>query len=233
MKIAPSNELEKQTKTGIWIGFVACWIVCVGDFAVNFALGLQIPGYDFLRKTMSYLGRTGSPVEHWVKLWGVLFFVCFCLFANGWWRAVPAKKRLAQQSSWLLIIYGLGEGLGSGLLPFNKVEGHLTDLGLLHEIFSGIGDAALFIFPLLAMQLFTKTQFRSVRAYSWIVVALGLLLNMVFLCAKTMPSSGGIFSLSGLWQRLFLFNYYLYFVIITVKTLHLNRREEQVLAAHS
>ena len=203
-----------ENKKIVWLGAISCWLVCVGDILVDRILSSQLPDYDFLRQTGSFLGRSANPTAPYFAAWGIALFILFVLFAIGWHRAFIPSSKQAGISASLLIIYGLGEGLGSGLIPFNKLNGHLTASGYFHEIFSGIGDVGLFLFPLLAMQLFPGSRFPFIRTYSWVVVVLGLLFNLLFLSGKVLGATDGLLSFAGLWQRLFVLDYLLYLMVM-------------------
>ena len=200
--------------TTIKIGWIACCTVCILDFVVSTSLGLSLPGYDPLRQTISALGRSGQVTAPYVAIWGVVFSILFLLFARAWFVFFENKNKLVYWSTTLLLIYGIGEGLGSGLIHFDVVNGHPTFSGHLHQIFSSIADIGLFSFPFLVMRLFPKSKHPNIHSISILVIILGLAFNLVFLWGKHMDIHSGPIAWFGLWQRLFLLDYYLYLMIL-------------------
>jgi hypothetical protein len=219
-------SMNSQSK-GIefWLGIVACWLVCVGDFIVNFILGLNLAGYNALIQTQSFLGRAGTSTAPYVAIWGVFFSLLFWLFARSWYGFFSKKTKTVAFSTGLLVLYGLGEGLGSGLVHFSQINGHSTISGLIHQAFSMSADVGLFIFPFFVLRLFPERH-PGLPLLTWIVVLLGLALNICFLLGKYFGISYGFLSLSGLLQRLFLADYYLYLLILTLQMGFLHIQEQ-------
>lgn len=199
----------------LWTGVVACWLVCIGDLTVNFILGIHLPGYHMLMETESYLGRTGMPTAPYVAVWGIFFSILFLLFARSWYDFFPQKTKAVTISTALLILYGVGEGLGSGLVHFDQVNGHATVSGVIHQIFSMSTDTGLFVFPIFVLGIFPKKLFPRIHLSSWLAIGFGLSFNICFLLGKTLGITQGLLSLAGLWQRLFLLDYYLYLLFLT------------------
>lgn len=214
-----SIKFDKEDRFGI--GLIACWLVCVGDFAVSTLLGMHLQGYHLLTQTESFLGRKGISTAPYMAIWGIVFSILFVLFARAWYDFFPRKTALVRLSTAILVLYGLGEGVGSGLLHFNQINGHTTLSGTLHQMVSIPADIGLFLFPGMAMILFAKNKLPNIRFASWMVIIIGFLINIIFLLGRYAPVSGKIFSWLGLWQRLFLLDYYFYLVFITCKMWHI------------
>lgn len=208
------SKKQRVNATIIKIGWIACCTVCILDFVVSTLLGWSLPGYDPIRQTISALGRSGQATAPYVAIWGVVFSILFLLFARAWFVFFENKNKLVYWSTALLLVYGIGEGLGSGLIHFDVVNGHPTFSGHLHQIFSSIADIGLFSLPFLVMRLFPKNQHPGLHWISITVILLGLAFNLVFLWGKHMDIDSGPFAWFGLWQRLFLVDYYLYLMIL-------------------
>jgi len=110
----------------------------------------------------------------------------------------------------------LGEGLGSGLFPANRVDSHLTFSYYVHNTIGGVGLLALIALPLVLLPVFERKHFRAMFRFSWFVAVAGILLFMMFTFSKLLHPSEGLFSLKGLWQRLYLVDYYIYLIVIAV-----------------
>ncbi len=116
-----------------------------------------------------------------------------------------------------LLIYGLGEGLGSGCFPIDPNDAVITMNGKLHNIFSGIGDSGLVLFPFFILLMFPKIENPKLHIYLWSVTGVGLLMGSFFLIAKYFHPDNFILSFKGVWQRIYLFNYYLMLMVISWK----------------
>jgi hypothetical protein len=108
-------------------------------------------------------------------------------------------------------LYGLGEGAGSGLFPYNHLNGALTPSGKLHSLFGGLAGTAIVFIPFACTKIFTKDGSPRMHAYSWFVFASGLILVIIFLI-----SEGGMIIYKGLWQRLFILDYHLYLSVLAL-----------------
>lgn len=200
----------------IIIASICCILACVGDFTFAFWLGSYFPGYSHLRETMSVLGESASPVASIISTWWVVMGFLFVLFGIGFRLAFSGKDRPAVIASWMMIVYGLGEGLGSGLFPANRVDSHLTFSYYVHNTIGGVGLLALIALPLVLLPVFERKHFRAMFRFSWFVAVAGILLFMMFTFSKLLHPSEGLFSLKGLWQRLYLVDYYIYLIVIAV-----------------
>jgi hypothetical protein len=200
------NQLlsERKVSPFIIVATVSCFIACIGDFAVTFIIGYLFPNYDFLSQSQSYLGTDDSPVAHYMNAWGVIFSVLFIVYAVGLRRSIFSKGRWQLIAVWLIIIYALGEGVGSGLFPYNHVGSELTFSGILHSIFSAIGVAALAMLPFAVLKIFPNHLFPKLNLYARFVGISGLILIVMFLLARQ-----NLIPLKGLWQRLFILVYYI------------------------
>jgi hypothetical protein len=194
------------------IAFVTCFIACAGDFAVTFIIGFMHKNYNFLNQSESYLGTDDSPVAWYMNTWGVLFSFLFVTCAYSFYKSFSLKNKWVVIAAFLIAVYGLGEGVGSGLFPYNHVGGELTLTGKLHSLFSGIGVTALNILPFILMKLFNKLKFPQLNLYFLFVGISGLFLVMMFLLAKEQ-----LVPLKGLWQRLFILDYYIMLIVLMTR----------------
>jgi len=183
----------------------------VGDFAVTFFIGFQYEQYNFLVDSQSDLGTWESPVAIYMNSWevtlGILIVICaICLFSTGYF-----KTRLQKFAVWLLAIYGLGEGIGSGLFPFNHFHHQLTTLGWLHSIFSGIGITAMVILSFVLIKIVPKNAPAGINKLFVLYAIVGMV--FIILC---LLSRKDFLTFIGLWQRLYLLDYYFMLITLTL-----------------
>lgn len=204
--------MEKRKKV-IWMGIFSFWLFFVMEIVTDIVFGHKFPGYNWKTESISYLGQSGSPMQQWVLLWGIFFTILFTLFTYSFYQIYQSKKWI-KLAVLLLIIYAFGEGLGSGCFPIDPEDTMITINGRLHNIFSGFGDIGLVLFPFVLMLLFPKKQNKKFHAFLWSVILLGLLMSSFFLIAKYFHPDNFISNLKGVWQRIYLFNYYLMLLVI-------------------
>jgi hypothetical protein len=200
-------------------GFIACIAACTGDFFTLFILGSKYPGYSQLFNTMSSLGASDSPVSAIISSWWIILGIFIVLFAFGFRAAFSPGNKYVKIAFWLLIIYGLGEGISSGMFKADLVYGSYAISYIIHDILGGAGVIGILILPLAVLKI---DQFKfnpGFRKFSYIVLILGTLFLILF----TFRFFGfkNIFpgKYTGLWQRLFVLVYYIYITTIAFKML--------------
>lgn len=195
---------------------IACFIACIGDFWVTFVLADYKPGYNHLIHTMSMLGVTNSPVSGIISAWWILLGFLIIFFALGFAEAFKYRKWEVKISTWLLIFYGLGEGLGSGLFKADRVNNSLTLAGKVHEVMGAIGTISILLLPLFMLRIIPRTQNPSFPSFSWVVFISGLVMLLMFMFRFSSYQIEGLSLYKGLWQRLFVLDYYIYLITIAV-----------------
>lgn len=193
---------------------ISCFIVCIGDFSVTFFIGYIYKGYDFLNQSESYLGISGSPVGVYMSIWGIIFSLLFTIYAFALGRTIFSTGKWQRAAVWLIFIYGIGEGVGSGLFPYNHIGNELTLSGKLHSLFSGIGVTALVLLPIVLWRVFPRHIFPRMNAYIRFVGWSGILLIVIFILSRL-----NIVPMRGLWQRLFILDYYSLMIVISINML--------------
>lgn len=212
----PSKSIDMKQHSSTFLLFATgcCFIACIGDFAVTSIIGYFYKDYNFLTQSQSYLGTSGSPVAIYMNTWGVIFSVLFVIYAYGLRRTIFKNGLWQHIAVWLIVIYGVGEGAGSGLFPYNHIGNELTLSGKLHSIFSAIGDIAMVLLPFVLIKVFPKHLFPKLNLYLWFAGITAPILIIVFLLARQ-----NIVPLKGLWQRLFLLDYYLMLIVLAIDML--------------
>lgn len=194
------------------IAVVTCFLASIGDFLVTSLIGFLYKNYNSLTDSQSYLGTFDSPVAVYMNTWevllGLLLVTCaYCLFKVGLF-----KTRMQKFAIWLLVIYGIGEGIGSGLFSFNHIKGELTTQGWFHSIFSGIGITAMVMLSFVLPIIFRKDFFpRARKIFLWYAMT-----GMVFILLCFL-SRIHFLRFVGLWQRLYLITYYLMLITLTLR----------------
>jgi hypothetical protein len=196
------------------LGALACLAACVGDFLFTFLLGSRYPGYNQITDVMSLLGTSGSPVSHIISLWWIILGFLIIIFAIGFRFAFSPPGINLKISFWLLVIYGVGEGIGSGLFKANGGENSMTSSYIIHDIFGGAGVLAILILPLAVARILPFSLSLFFRRFSWFVLICGTLLLILFTFRFTGSVSTFPAKYTGLWQRLFVFDFYIYLLVI-------------------
>jgi hypothetical protein len=208
----------------LWIGIISFLLFFVLEIATDIWFGAKFPGYNWKTQSISYLGQSGSPLEKWVLVWGVVFTLLITLFAYTFYQTHRSNKWVVIATGFLLI-YGLGEGLGSGCFPINPPGTSVTLDGKLHNIFSGIGDTGLIFFPFALMLMFPKKENQKLHLYLWSVTGIGLVMVSFFMFAKYLHQDNFMLHFKGVWQRIYLLNYYLMLLVVSTRMVHQIRLE--------
>ena len=204
---------------------IACFTACIGDFLTMFLLGSKYPGYNHLLNTMSSLGASESPVSFIISLWWVILGLLIILFAFGFRTAFSPGNKYLNVAFWFLIIYGLGEGMASGLFKANLVNNSMTVSYIIHDILGGAGVIGILVLPL-AVQKIEQFNFnKGFRKLSYIVFSLGMLFQILFTFRFFGVSNNFPGKYTGLWQRLFILIYYIYLIIIALKMIRLTTKQ--------
>lgn len=198
----------------IILAFIACVVACVGDFLVMFILGHSYSGYSQIRDSMSALGASISPVAFEMSAWWVVVGILLTVFGIGFGLTFSNDKR-AKVASWLIVIYALGEGVGSGLFPADYIGDKLTFIGYVHDAIGGVGIAGIFFLPLVLRPFFKENSNLNLYKLSIVVFILGFSFLFLFGIARLDYFADSLIaSYKGLWQRLLMLNYYVFIIAI-------------------
>jgi len=201
---------SREAKYGT-VALITSIIAAIGDFAVTTIIGLQYKDYNSLTDSQSDLGTFNSPVAIYMNTWevllGLLLLTCaWSLYKTGHFQSGRQKLALT-----LLAIYAIGEGIGSGLFPFNHVNGELTSTGWVHSIFSGFGITSMVILSFLLISLFPKKRSPRLNVLFFFYAVMGAVFILFCLLSR-----GNFLHQVGLWQRLYLIAYYAMLITLTV-----------------
>jgi hypothetical protein len=204
---------------------IACIIACVGDFIVLFFLGTFYPGYSQFKNTISTLGSSISPVSNIMSAWWIIVGSLFVFFGIGFRQAFNDKTRNETIASWLIILYGLGEGIGSGAFKADHIGNSLTASAIVHDTLGGVGVAAILVLPLIMKKIISKIELPFFHTMSTAVFFIGVILLLFFSFRYSIDKSNFLNIYQGLWQRLMMLNNYVYLsaiAFIILKNRHLN-----------
>ncbi len=204
----------------IYTGAVACFAGCTGDLLSLLILGSKYPGYNHLSDPISFLGSSGSPVSHLISVFWVVLGVLFIIFGVGFRTAYMPADLYVKTASWLIILYGLGEGLGSGLFKADQVNNSYTVSFIIHDFLGGAGVVALLALMLVAPKIKELSVNRAFFTFSNVSLILAVLLLILFsqrFIGSKYTIAKGIAKYTGLWQRLLLLDFYVYLLTLAVK----------------
>ncbi|MFB9080672.1 DUF998 domain-containing protein [Flavobacterium procerum] len=199
---------------------VFCIIVCIADFMILFVLGNYYPGYSQLTNTMSSLGASISPVSNIISLWWIAIGIVFVFFGFQFRKAFDNNAKNVKIASGLIMLYGLGEGIGSGVFKADRIGGEMTSSFIVHDIAGSIGLLAALLLPLFMHKVISRKENPFFYGLSWIVFVTGIITMLLFTIRFSSDETSLIIHFKGLWQRLFLLNLYVYFIAISIIMYH-------------
>lgn len=203
--------MKKTLPVTIILAAISCFIACAGDFIVTFTLGAFYPGYNFIDQSQSSLGTADSPVAFYINTWGVVFCLLLVTFAWGLRKSIFSEGKWQTVVVWSIMLYGVGEGAGSGLFPYDHIKNALTFSGELHSFFAAVGGVAIALIPFACSKIFPKDEYPIMNVYCWFTFFSGLICITLFLLSK-----GGFIPYKGLLQRVFIFDYHLFLTVLAL-----------------
>ena len=206
MRIPNDKKILIAAITGI--------VACISDFTVLIILGTYYPYYNHFKNTMSALGASTSPVSGLISvLWIILGFL-FIIFGMGLKIAFRNKGRAAQLASWSVILYGIGEGIGSGVFKADHIGKIFTLSAYIHNFLGAIGIISILVLPLFMLKIIPGSEKRFFKLISWIVFGLCMVMMVLFTFRFSYNQNSILAIYKGLWQRLFVLFIYIYLIII-------------------
>jgi hypothetical protein len=199
------------------MAMVAIVFLFYGEFMGNGYLGTLYPGYDWKTDSISYLGQQNSPVLHYVKNWGICFTITYIILGLAFYKSFNHKSFIVKIVSVLFVVYGFGEGVGSSFFPINEKGSALTQSAFLHNLFGGFADVALYAIPFLMLFEFSKSRHFKFHITTYVLMGVALIACFIFLIAKYFHIEHGVFTYRGVWQRIFLLCFYIYFLLLMNK----------------
>ena len=208
----------------IWVGLISFWLFFVLEITTDIWFGSKFPGYNWRTQSLSYLGQSGSPIEQLVTIWGIFFSVIISLFVIAFYQVYKSNKWV-KFAALSLLIYGLGEGIGSGCFPIDPPDTMITLDGKLHNIFGGIGDTGIVLLPFFLMLMYPRKENGRLHIFLWTIVVVGMTMASFFLIAKYYHHDNFALDYKGVWQRIYILNYYVMLLVISFKMLREIRKD--------
>jgi hypothetical protein len=187
-------------------------LAAIIDLSSMFIFGICRLGYHSMNDTVSSLGASASPASDQISAIWIIVGILLIFFGLGFGKEFSAKGRFARIASWMIVLYGMGEGIGSGLFKANGP----TISGMLHELFGSVGVIAILFLPLIMQQVITKKENPSFRILSHVVFVSGIICLILFLFRFSGDETNFISVYKGLWQRLFILITYIYLLCIAL-----------------
>lgn len=209
------ESILNHRKAIIIIAAIAGILGCLIDLGATFILGNRIDGYNQFKGTMSQMGILSSPVAKEVAICWIAMGILIIIFALGIRLAYEDKKDTIVIISWLLILYGIGEGMVSGIFPADKAGESHTWIGIVHNLIGGAGVTAIMLFPLYMLKVLPDFKWLSI-----IIFIIGVIGVILFGIGRLITAPDNFLSVyKGSWQRLYVINYYVYIIIIALNML--------------
>jgi hypothetical protein len=200
------------------IAVVTCLVACLGDMILVNIFSRYYPQFNPVVQPTSALGALGSPVAHLVSAWWIIAGFIFLFFAIAFYLSEEKQTRVHILTSWLFGLYAVGEEMGSGIFPGNRILGHLTTIGILHNVIGGIGTGALLISPFVILRKYDWKENYLMSRYLLFVCISGILIFILFAISHfSWPGMKWLYMRHGLIQRIFLIDYYLFMIVIAYK----------------
>jgi hypothetical protein len=179
----------------------SCIFVCLADFIVTYSLGKQWDNYNPMFDPISKLGSSISPVSLYISAWWVLIGIVFILFGISFKKLFNDVGKAVHLTYWIIIIYGIGEGLGSGLFPYNFIGDKITPSGILHEIFGGTAVFIILVLPLVLRKIFNRKTNPMLHRFLLFTFIAGILMITLLSISRFPGYEHNIFAGTfGLWQ---------------------------------
>jgi hypothetical protein len=198
----------------VFASAILCITACIADLVMIYIFGNHIPGFNQLTGTLSSLGVSTSPVAAEVTVWSVVLGLMFIFFAFGFKQAFQKYGKETVSAFWLISFYAIGEDIASGVFRVDRINGKLTNLAYLHNLLGGIGVVSLLLLPFVMQKIFTKFSFPLFNRYSRMAWIIGVTASLLFSFRLEYFAGTFLNTYCGLWQRIFLFNFYIYFIVI-------------------
>lgn len=181
--------------------------------------------YNSLKDTVSSLGASVSPVSAQISTIWIIVGVLLIFFGIGFYREFSEKGRSARIASWMIILYGFGEGIGSGIFKADRIATGLTITGVFHEMLGGLGIISIIFLPLIMRKVIPAKENPAFQVLSMFVFVSGVILILLFLFRYSANETNFFSVYKGLWQRLFILITYIY--LLSIAVLMIKRHQKQ------
>ena len=165
------------------------------------------PNYIHKEMALSVLGSRQSPVKWIYNIWCIVSGLVFCIAPYALYREINCGLTIA---IWiLLVIYGVGCEIISGVCPLNENRQEEDIRTRIHGSSSAIGFMTLLIVPLLLALLQLQMSKLIMGLISLFSFVTAFVLFCFFIIGEKEKFSSTILRYGGLWQRLVLISCYI------------------------
>ncbi len=182
-------------------------ITLLMDNLLPLVLARFYPNYIHKEMALSVLGSRQSPVKWIYNIWCIVSGVVFCIAPYALYREINCGLTIA---IWiLLVIYGIGCEIISGVCPLNENRQEEDIRTRIHGSSSAIGFMTLLIVPLLLALLQLQMSKLIMGLISLFSFVTAFVLFCFFIIGEKEKFSSTILRYGGLWQRLVLISCYM------------------------
>ena len=182
-------------------------IILLIDNLLPLVLAHFYPNYIHKEMALSVLGSRQSPVKWIYNIWCIVSGVVFCIAPYTLYREINCGLTIA---IWiLLVIYGIGCEIISGVCPLNENRQEEDIRTRIHGSSSAIGFMTLLIVPLLLALLQLQMSKLIMGLISLFSFVTAFVLFCFFIIGEKEKFSSTILRYGGLWQRLVLISCYI------------------------
>ncbi len=206
---------------------ILCIVACVGDMGMVFMSTQFYKGYNSISQPISRLGAMGSPIARFMSIWWIFIGLLLVFYAIAFGKSNASGNKWHTITAWLIACYAVFEQAGSGIFPGNRIAGHYTPVGIVHNSLGAIGVIALIIAPFVISRKYRHTEYTGMLWFLRMVSMTGIPLFVIFIFSHfSFHIMHWIIARHGLWQRLFISIYYLFLIVISIKHYTENRDPE-------
>jgi hypothetical protein len=194
-----------------WIIVLCAMII---DLLMPFAIALPYKGYNHLKTVMSVLGCKTSPLRLVYNIWMIFSGCIIAIFGYMLWDYYHnTQAGLAIMLFILLLFYGIGDEVISGIFPVSEKKDDGTVSAKIHGIGSVIGFIALQFAPLILAIIQFRENVWYLGFSSMVFFLLSLIAFTFFVMGDKPKFKNTVFALEGLWQRVLCCLMYTPFII--------------------
>lgn len=188
--------------------------IMIIDLLIPFIIAIPYKGYSHSQTVMSVLGCKESPLGWVYNIWMIISGCVITLLGYTTFSIYSkSSSKLALILMILLVLYGIGDEVISGIFPVNEKKEEITVSSKIHGIGSVIGFIALQFAPLILAILEFKEEQILLGVSSIIFFVLSLIAFTFFIMGDKPKFKNTILALEGLWQRVLCLLMYTPFMI--------------------
>lgn len=177
-----------------------CLIVTmIIDVVLPFVLARFYRGFKHKTTALSVLGSKQSPTKNVYNVWCIISGVVFCIFAVV--LNIKALSGYGIAIMILLVAYGVGCEIMSGLFPLDSDCEYKDVSSKVHGYGSAIGFTALLFVPLVMGLMLTSIN-TALAVISFVAFGVAFVFFAFFIMGEKDKFAKTVLRYGGLWQRL-------------------------------